>query len=295
MHSLLRKKSTIFLMVFPGLLLFIFAVFFAIVLSFYYGMTNWSGIGSFSMVGLKNFRNILTRDPAFWQSLKNAFTLACGLVFIQHPLGLLLAIVLDEIGGTSEKVFRTIAFVPCVISVMVTSQMWLNIYHPNYGLLNKILDLLHLGFLKQMWLGDPKIVVGSLVATLVWQGLGWPIMYYYAGLKGLPEEMYEAAKVDGCNVLQRHLKLTVPLMVPIIKVNLTMAVIAALKQMEMVFLMTGGGPGNASQFLANFLYQKAFESFEYGYGNAIAALFVIICVGATVLLNKISSMWKIYD
>ena len=295
MHSMLRNKTTIFLMVFPGMILFVFAVFVAIILSGYYGTTDWNGMGKINFVGLRNFEDILLHDPIFWKSLLNALLLSLGLIFIQHPVAIVYAIIIDRIGGRCEKIFRAIFFIPCVISVVVTSQMWVSIYNPNFGLLNKFLALIHLDFLKQQWLGDPKVVLWSVLITLMWQGFGWAILYYYAGLKGLSNELYEAARIDGCNTVQTHLRITIPLLVPVIKVSVTLAVISALKQMETVFLMTDGGPGGASQFLANYLYIKAFDSYEYGYGNAISVLFVIVCIAATAGLNKIASRWDIYS
>ncbi len=295
MHSMMRNKSTIFLMIFPGMALFVFVIFVAIILSVYYGMTNWTGIGEIHIIGLQNFKEILFKDAMFWKSLLNALVLGLGLILIQHPLAIVYAIIIDRIGGRWEKVFRTIFFIPCVISVVVTSVMWVNIYNPNFGLLNRLLDVVHLGFLKQQWLGNPKIVLWSVLVALMWQGFGWAMLYYYAGLKGMSEELYEASRIDGCNTLQMHARITIPLLVPVIKVSVTLAVISALKQMETVFLMTDGGPGGASQFLANYLYTKAFDSYEFGYGNAISVLFVIVCIIVTAGLNKAAAKWDIYE
>ncbi|MGE5630610.1 MAG: carbohydrate ABC transporter permease [Caulobacteraceae bacterium] len=287
MHKLLRDKKVIALLILPGLSIFVFAVFLPIVLSIYYGMTSWSGIGKPVFVGLANFKELVFHDKVFWVSLRNALLLAVGYVVIQHPLCLTAAIILDQIGGRLEKIFRTIFFIPCVISVVVTSRMWVGIYDPQYGLLNKALDILHLGFLKQEWLGNPKLVLWSLLVIIMWQGFGMGMLIYYAGLKGIPEELYEAARIDGASGLKLYTSITLPLLQPVIRINVTLAVIAALKQMETIFLTTNGGPGNSSQFLANYLYIKAFNSFEYGYGNAISVLFVAACLIATFLLNRL--------
>jgi len=165
--------------------------------------------------------------------------------------------------------------------------MWVSIYDPQYGLLNKLLELLGLGAFKQQWLGDPKIVLFSVLVIIMWQGFGWGMLIYYAGLKGIPDDMYEAAKIDGATSFRMYLNIILPLMKPVIKINVTLAVISALKQMETIYLTTNGGPGQSSQFLANYLYIKAFTSFEYGYGNAISVLFIIACLVATVLLNRL--------
>ena len=285
MHSLLKNKKTIALMVAPGMILFLFAVIVPIIMSVYLGMTDWSGIGDYNFVGLKNYKTLLTDDPAFVRSILNALTLAVALIVIQHPLGLCFAILLDYIGGRLEKIFRAIFFIPCVVSVMVVSKLWVAILNPTFGLVNNLLDITGFGALAHNWLSDPKTAMPSLIVILMYQGLGWCLLYYYAGIKGISGEMYEAARIDGCGFVKMQLKITIPMLKPVLRVNLTLAVISALKQMETVFLTTRGGPGNQTQFLANYLYKRAFDNYEYGYGNAIAALFVIICFVATYAMR----------
>jgi len=287
LHKTLSDKKTIFVLIGPGLLIYTFAIFFPIFLSMYLGMTNWSGIDKPIFIGLQNFKTILFSDTTFWISLRNALFLALAFIFIQHPIAIAFAIMIDRVGGRLEKIFRAIFFIPCVIPIIVTSKMWVSLYDPQYGLINKFLDILHLGFLKQQWLGDTKTVLASVIVILMWQGFGWALIIYYAGLKGIPEELYEAARIDGATGLKLYTRITIPLLTPVIKVNFTLAIIAALKQMETVFLTTNGGPGDASQFLANYLYIKAFSSFQYGYANAISVLFVITCLLINLLFNKL--------
>lgn len=267
--------------------LFIFAVLSPIFVSFYYGMTDYTGIAAPNIVGFKNFKEIIVDDPIFWHSLFNAVLLAIGYILIQHPFCITFAIMLDRLGGGLEKFFRTIFFVPCVISIVVTSKMWVNILEPNFGLLNKVLEIIGLGFLKKSWLGDTRFALASILVILMWQGFGWGLLVYYAGLKGIPEELYEAARIDGASGIKLYSRITMPLLKPVIRVNVTLAIIAAFKQMETVYLTTNGGPGNSTQFLANYLYIKAFNSYEYGYANAISVLFVTVCLIVTYLFNRI--------
>ena len=129
--------------------------------------------------------------------------------------------------------------------------------------------------------------IWSVLIVLIWHGFGWGMLIYYTGIKNIDPVLYEAASIDGANQIQTFVRVTLPLMKPVIQVNVTMAVISALKQMETVYLLTNGGPGNSTQFAANYLYQQAFKAFKYGYGNAIGVVFIIICLVATILLNKI--------
>jgi raffinose/stachyose/melibiose transport system permease protein len=286
MQKSFSNRAVIFSLVIPGLVVFVFAVLAPILLSVYYGMTNYTGIGKYSFLGFKNYQDILTDDPVFWKSLFHAVILGLGFILLQHPVAIFFAAMLDRLGGRSEKLFRTVYFIPCVISVVVTSALWVNIYNSDYGFLNKVLEMLGLGFLKQQWLGDPKTALGSMLFIIIWQGFGWAFLIYYAGMKGIPGELHEAARIDGATGFKVYTRIILPLLSPVIKVNVTLAMISALKQMETVFRTTNGGPGDTTQFLANYLYIRAFNNYELGYGSAISVLFVIICLLVTYLFNK---------
>lgn len=286
MHRVLSDRKAIFLLVFPGFAVFCFALIIPLFFSFFLGMTNWQGIGPYRNVGLQNYIDVLFHDPVFGTSLLNALLLALFTIVLQHPVALFFAYLISKIGGRREKVFRSLFFVPCVISTVVTAKMWVSIFNPTYGLLNHLLEALGLGFLKNQWLSNPKTAVYALIFIMMWQGIGWAILIYYAGIKGLPREIMEAARVDGANRRQMLFHVTLPLLRPVLAVNLTIALISSFKQMETVYLTTNGGPGNVTQFLANYLYKEAFTASKYGYANAISVLFVAICVIATVILNK---------
>lgn len=284
MKKLYSNKLVILSLVLPGLFLFVFAILAPICLSVYYGFTDYTGMGSFHFIGMENYKTLL-HDEAFWTSLKNSLFLALGFVFIQHPLALIVAAVLDKLGGKGEGFFRCVYFIPNVISVAVIAYLWKFIYNPDFGLLNNIIKFFG-GKGDINWFSYDTAIWAVLI-VLIWHGFGWGMLIYYTGIKNIDQVLYEAAAIDGANQTQTFLRITLPLMKPVIQVNVTMAVISALKQMETVYLLTNGGPGNSTQFAANYLYQQAFKAYKYGYGNAIGVIFIIICLLATVLLNKI--------
>jgi raffinose/stachyose/melibiose transport system permease protein len=287
MHKVLGDKTAIFLFVFPGLAFFALTFIAPIILSGYYSFTDTLGPGTpVRMVGLSNYTELLFHDERFWKALKNALLLGIGFVVIQHPICIFFAIMLDRIGGKSEKIFRTIFFIPCVISVVVISRMWLSLLDPTFGIINKMLAFIGLESWQHAWLGETSTALGSLLSILIWAGFGWGLLFYYAGIKGIPEDLYEAARLDGASGFKLHMRITVPLLSPVISVQVTLAIITALKQMETVFLTTNGGPGDATQFLAVYLYNQAFSASRYGYANAISILFIIVCLLATYLANK---------
>lgn len=278
------NKWVILSLVAPGLLTFIFAILAPICLSFYYGLTDYSGMGEVNFIGLENYK-MLFKDKAFFMSLRNSMLLAVGFILIQHPIAIIVAAILDNLKGKAEGFFRTVYFIPNVISVAIIAYLWKFIYNPSFGLLNNILKVF--GYTKEVnWLGS-GLAIWSVLIVLIWHGFGWGMLIYYTGIKNIDPVLYEAAAIDGANTRVSFFKITLPLMKPVIQVNVTLAVISALKQMETVYLLTNGGPGNETQFMANYLYKQAFNSFKYGYGNAISVIFIIICLFATIVLNKI--------
>jgi raffinose/stachyose/melibiose transport system permease protein len=284
MHKLMSDNKTIFILVGPGMILFIFMVFVPILMSAYYGTTNWMGIGSYDFVGMENYIGVL-KDEVFWRSLWHALLLAVTTVSLQHPIAIFIAILLNHCGKW-EKTFRTILFIPAVISVVVAAELWQSIFHPNYGLLNKILSFVGLEAWKHDWLGDPKTAIWAIIIVVMWQGFGYALLLYYAGIQGIPKDIYEAAEMDGATNFRLYTKIIIPLLAPVMRIAIIIAVITCFKQMETVYLMTNGGPADSTQFLGNYLYKTAFASSLYGYGNAISVLFVIFCLVLTVVLNK---------
>lgn len=284
MDKLYRNKRVIFILVLPGVLTFLFAILAPICLSVFYAFTDYAGFGAYNMVGMENY-SALVRDNVFWISLRDSLLLAVGFIVIQHPLAIATAAILDRLQGKAEGFFRCVYFIPNVISVAIIAYLWKFIYNPSFGLLNNAVRLFG-GAGNINWLGSGN-AIWSVLLVLIWHGFGWGMLIYYTGIKNIDPSLYEAAAIDGCDGPQSFLRVTLPLMKPVIQVNVTLAIISALKQMETVYLLTKGGPGNETQFLASYLYKMAFQSYKYGYGNAISVVFIIICLTTTVLLNRV--------
>lgn len=284
MNKVYSNKLVIFSLVLPGILVFLFAVLAPICLSVYYGFTDYSGMGEIRWIGLENYKTLIA-DKAFGRSLLNSLLLAIGFICIQHPLALIVAAVLDKLQGKAEGIFRCIYFIPNVISVAVIAYLWKFIYNPDFGLLNNVLKAF--GYEEKInWLSQQN-AIWSVLLVLIWHGFGWGMLIYYTGIKNIDPVLYEAASIDGADWWTTFFRVTLPLMKPVIQINVTMAIISALKQMETIYLLTNGGPANSTQFAANYLYQQAFKAFKYGYGNAIGVVFIVICICTTVVLNTV--------
>lgn len=284
MNKLYSNKLVIFSLILPGLLLFLLAILAPICLSIYYGFTDYSGMGQANFVGMDNYTELMS-DRTFHRALTNSLLLAIGFIVIQHPIAIIVAAVLDKLQGKAEGFFRCIYFIPNVISVAVIAYLWKFIYNPDFGLLNNILK--GMGYQGKINWFSADTAIWSVLIVLIWHGFGWGMLIYYAGIKNIDPVLYEASAIDGAGPKQTFMRITIPLMKPVIQINITMAVISALKQMETVYLLTKGGPGDSTQFTANYLYLQAFKAFRYGYGNAIGVVFIFICLVVTVMLNRI--------
>lgn len=264
----------------------LFAVMAPIILSVFYSLTEWSGFGAKQFIGLANYPKVLS-DPVFWHSLLNALILLLVTVFIQNPLAFLLAGLLIRINNRVSRFLRTVYFVPAILTVVVVTKLWVNLFNPHYGLVNKILAALGLNSLSEVaWLSKPSTALLSVVFITVWYGFGWALLFYYSGLTTVPKELEEAALVDGANRWQIYGHVIIPYMLPVIQAVIIIDITSCMKQMEIVLLSTEGGPGNLTEFVAHYLYRQAFVASRFGYGNAISIVFVAVVLTVTILAQR---------
>ena len=287
MKGLFGNEKVSAALVLPGLLVIIFSLVVPIGFSAYFSLTDWAGFGKFHMVGLQNYKDILFSDEVFWRALMNALILMVVTVFIQNPAAFALAALLAHITEKFSRIFRTIFFIPAVLSLIVVAKLWVSLFNPTYGIINKVLIAIGLKAIAVSWLSNPHTALGAVIWIIIWQGFGWALLFYYTGLMTVPREIEEATRVDGAGWLQAYLRVIIPFMFPVISAVLVIDVISCLKQMEMIFLSTEGGPGQLTQFVSVYLYQKAFIASQYGYGNALSVLFVVVAVGITLVVQRL--------
>jgi raffinose/stachyose/melibiose transport system permease protein len=287
MKNLFNNRPVIAALVLPGIFVMVFAMIIPIGFSLYYSLTDWAGIGKYHMVGVQNYLDILFSDGTFWRSLFNVLVLIVVTVFIQNPIAFALAALLAHVSHKWSRFFRTIYFIPAVLSVVVVTALWSNIMNPSFGILNKFLALFTGQPVMISWLGKPATALGSVIWIIIWQGFGWALLFYYTGLMTVPAELEEAAKIDGAGRWMTYTRVILPFLFPIISAVIVIDVISSLKQMELIFLSTGGGPGDLTQFTAVYLYQKAFVASQYGYGNGLSILFVVVAVGLTLIVQRL--------
>lgn len=284
-RSLFNSRKVTAALVLPGLCIMLFAIAIPLFISVGLSLVSWSGIGRMKFLGVENYTR-LVQDKVFWRSLWNVLLLVIVTVFIQNVFAFIIASMLTKLKEGTSRILRTIFFIPATLSLVVVTRLWVNIFHPTYGMLNKVLELLGLESLTRAWLGDPKTAIWAVIWIMIWQGFGWALLFFYGGLMTVPKDLEEAATVDGANKFQLYWHVILPYMMPIIQSIVVIDVISSLKQMEMAYLSTEGGPGSTTQFIALYLYQRAFKYKEYGYGNAISVLFVLIAVIMTLIIQR---------
>ncbi|MFF9472602.1 carbohydrate ABC transporter permease [Streptomyces roseolus] len=275
----------------PGLLLSLLFLVVPLVMTFYYSLTVWQGIGDPTFTGLDNYVRLF-QDADFWASFRNIAFVIVGIAVVPTLLGLFLsALLFDYIGKKHGdgvvSVFRSGLYLPQVIPVAVTGLMWGWILAPE-GAINSILDTIGLGSLAQNWLGDPDLALWMVLGVLVWMQLGYPLVLFMSGLQRIDPELYEAASLDGATWWQRFTRITVPILRPEVYVVLVTTTIAGLKVFAQIFVLTGGGPGNSTLVPAYFAYQNFFERADVGYGSAISTTItlLVLIIAGTMLARQ---------
>lgn len=270
----------------PGFILFTLFVTYSIVPCFIMSLQNHNGATSLGWMGIQNYIAAL-KAPAFWDAHKNTYMLLFIELLLGIPGSLLLALMLDRSGKTAKAAYRFAALFPVVLSVTVVGKFFiLGIFDTNVGLLNTFLNAVGLEHLTRSWLTDPETVMGCVAIAYVWQYLGMNSLLFYTGIRTIPREFYEAAQLDGANFLQASWYVTLPLLQDVFKYVLIGATIGTLGMYSQIAVMTKGGPGRASRTVIYEMFFQAFETSRFGYGCAIALLFLIECLFWAFVINR---------
>lgn len=285
MEKALRSKRAICFFVLPALIWFLAIVLVPVVQSTYYSFLKWDGFTEATWVGLENYIEMF-QNELFWHSIGNTLILAAGSVFIQLPLAMILALVLAS-GVKGERFYRTIYFVPVLVSSTIISQLYIKIYHPRYGLLNGLLDMLHLGALKHEWLADTSTALLAVLIPMVWQYIGYHMLLFYSAIKSISPDIIEAAKVDGASKSQVSIHVILPQIIPMIRASTIFAIIGSLKSFDLVYILTNGGPLHATEVPTFQMYTYIFQNREYGAASSIAVFLIIECLLLTLIVQKI--------
>ena len=256
---------------------------------FIYALFRWSSFSTqWDFVGLANFARLLS-DETVWVAFKNNLWYAVISLVFQVGGSMLIAALLEEKWmRRSQPFFRTVYFLPSMISLTVVGILWQTIYSPVFGIVNPLLEKLGLGMLATDWLGNTRTAVFSVIAVSQWQYFGYTMVLFLVAMQGVSADLYESAIIDGANSFQRFIHITIPNIREIILVNCMITIIGAFQVFDEIYIMTGGGPGRSSEVLGTYLFRTGFRNDEMGYASAIATMVFFVTFVFSVIQMRIS-------
>lgn len=296
MNSNLFKKNKKWLILFaaPAVVLFCMIIVIPLFQTLYYSFFEWNGIKVSGFRGLDNYKKLF-QAREISTSMINSIVYAAFLVIYQVGLGTMFAFILTQAKLKGKLIFRNLYFIPVLLSVSVVSQLWIQIYNADFGLINQLANALHLNW-SQNWLNQKWNSLFAVAFVESWKGMGYVMLIIYAGVRNIPEVYNEAACIDGATPLQKFRYITLPLAMPTIRVTIIMCLTNGFRAFDTTYLMTGGGPGIFTYNLTIMMYEAMIGKNDYGYGSAIAVLIVAVCVGLMYLINRTTRRYdRIYE
>ena len=284
----IRREKVSYLMLLPNVIMFLVFTVYPILWALRYMLYDYKGYGEARFVGLDNFVRVFTRDPVFWDSVVNTFVYVGGKLIITLPIAFLIAVMVNK-SFRRNAVVQSIIFTPTIMSSAVMALIFYLIFNTYNGSVNKI--LMSLGLINQNinWLGV-KYAMLTVVIIADWGGIGNYMVYFIAGLTGISEDIYESARIDGGNETQLLFYITIPMLAPIIKMILMLALVISFMDMQSILVLTEGGPMNATNVMFLYIYQLFFPVTsgstvlqEFGYGAAVSIVAALIVGGVTLL------------
>ena len=281
-----RKRRILFLFIVPALVFYLIFWISPVLMSFFYGLTNWSGLGDYDLVGLDNFK-FLIKEGTLFNSMRNTIIYAVIVVVWGNLQALALALLLN-MKLKARGAFRTIFYIPALFSTIVVAFIWSYVYAPYYGMLYEVLGKVGIGENLNL-LGSTSTALIAVAFVETWKTSGTMTIIYLAGLQNIPEEVMESARIDGCSAWQSTIRVKIPMLANTITINVMLGLINGFKSFDYVFALTGGGPGTSSSTLMYSIYKMAFMEGQFGKAEALAAvafIFILAISVVTLLIMK---------
>ena len=286
-----REAVWAYALISPWLIGFIVFTAGPMIASLYFSLTEYDVINPPRFIGLANWRSMFAEDPLFWHSLKVTLMYAVAALPLGLVLGLALALLLNaEVPGL--MFWRTIYYMPSVVSGVAVAVLWSYVFNPRFGILNWLLSLV--GIKGPGWLSSTDWALPAMIIMSLW-GVGGGMITYLAGLQGIPTALYEAATIDGATKWQRFWRITLPLITPVIFYNLVTGIIGAFQYFTAAYVMTNGGPANATLFYNLYLYRNTFRYGRLGFGSTMAWFLLFVVMVMTMLIFRSSAVWVYYE
>lgn len=283
-----RRNWSVYLFILPAFLVYIVFGLYPFIETFKISFFEWDGISTEQIfVGLRNYYEIFFKDNVWWASVGHAVFIAVFAMIVQNSIALFLAVLVYR-DIKAKRFYRMVFYIPPVLSLIVVGLIWRFIYNNEYGLLNYWLHLIGLDNLTRPWLADPKTALLCISIVQSWQGLGNAFLLFYAGLQVIPEELFEAAHVDGANAWGRFTNITVPSLIPVATLVSILTLLGTMQTFPLIIAMTNGGPGFHTEVPVTRIYKSAFESYHFGYATAEAVVLGVMLLILSLLQLRIS-------
>lgn len=275
----------------PNILGFALFILFPVIASFFMSFTEWNGFGDIKFIGFDNFIRLWS-DDTFLISFLNSLIMTFVSVPLTLMLAILVAVALNK-GIKGLKVFRTAIFLPHITATIAVAVIWQLLFNPSMGPIN--------GFLRGIgidqppgWLASAEWALVSVIIVQIWHSIGYYMVLYLAGLQGIPNDLYEAAEIDGAGKVSQFWKITVPMLSPVIFFTAIIGIINSFKVFDLVFVLTQGGPGRSTHVLVYDIYNTAFQRYEYGYASAMAYILFLVILIITIIQFRGQKKWVNY-
>jgi len=279
-----RRRLELAFFIVPALVFYLALVLYPILQAVHYSLFNWSGLGTLSdFVGIGNYRDAFN-DPEFTGAIKHNFILVGLSLVVQFPIALGVALLLNR-PFRGRRAARIVFFAPYVLSEAITAVIWLLILQPD-GLVDRGFQSVGLGGAVQLWLADLNLVLFTMFVVITWKYVGFGIILLLAGLQGIPQELHEAAAIDGAKSWTMVRYITLPLLGPTIRIWGFLSIIGSLQLFDLVWIMTQGGPAEASNTMATYMFNNGFVRYEFGYGSAVAVILFIISFALALIYQR---------
>lgn len=283
----IRQNKAGYLFILPALI--VYAIFFIYPFfgSIYLSLTDWNGVNPQKIfVGIDNYVQMIN-DSLMWKSLYHNIIWVIIGTLAPIIIGLILAVLLWSKNTKGRNLFRTIYFMPVVLSPVVVGIIWGWVYNPIYGMLNRALDIIGLGNLSRGWLGDPDLALFMVLIAAIWSYFGFCLVIFLAGLQSVEMELFDAAKIDGANSWQQFINVTVPQLSHVLTMIIAYTMIGGFNIFDIVFIMTEGGPANSTELIATYTYKQSFQLNSVGYGAALSMAMTFLSLVASVIFLKL--------
>ena len=280
-----NKKMPFYIMSLPSLIMYSFFFGIPVISGIYYSLTDWDGMSKeFNFIGFKNYLHSF-QDDRFWNSFLFTFKYTIVLVISVIDISMIIALLLNT-NIKWKGFFRSIYFFPAVLSLITVGLIFNQIF---YRVVPQLGELLGIESLQSNILGNSELAIWGILITNIWQGVAMPAIIFLAGLQSVPKDLYEAATIDGANMIQKFQYITIPFLIPMLSINLVLVVKSGLTVFDYIVAMTEGGPGRSTESIAYIIYQQGFRQYQFSYGVAQSIILLIVIVMISVIQTKLLS------